>query len=876
MKPIKLTIFGVKSFSEAVVIDFKEVTKSGLFGIFGDTGSGKSTILDSIICALYSTKFKSEYINKRCKNAEIDYEFQIVFNGVRKVYKVNRKYSLTSASKSVLYEVINENDKIVLAEKQRQVDEKIIEIIGLNADEFESSIVLPQGKFDKFLTSPRINRVKIMESLFGLEKYGEKLKKNTGALRDSYAIKQTELTAKLSMLNSVNLDALNDLKSELKIALKEYEELNAENSKILDYIEKNTVFYNLKSRRNEVESSLIKLRQKEDYFTNAKSVINKLFLIKNFIDLNAQLNALNGDILSLTNKVVEFKKLYDNSVIKQDSLKQNIASKKTQLERLNCTLNNAEINYEKSKLIVEQNQVLNQTVKNNFTQILSLKNQIENTSAELNKVQNLIKNYTSNGATYSLEKHLKELENSISKKAVNTQINSECKFLNDLLNLVIENKPKTAILSRLENLSNALKDSDEYKDEFLLISEVKTAFDVQREVQLKINELSTNKQALISKLETLNAKVNELESNNLDILKQVSKNDALILTLTDGKDVKSQVLQLKESVAKLKQELLSSEDLLSQAETCVLNSTLQINEVKTKLDGLILQKTKVEGDVLKLKNEVGYSLEESVKIVKEYDLETLKQDTENYFEEVLLLTNELTRIDKNLKNSTFELSIYQENLQKREEIHKKLLLQAEKTAKIKNSCEKTEQNYKDKCIIEKEYNILYEKIKLLDSLIAIVKERKLLEFIAEEYLKEICAKARKTLFKLSSGKYGLVYDGEFFITDNLNGGEKRAVITLSGGETFIVSLSLALALSQEIHSASLRPIEFFFLDEGFGTLDKNLTDTVISSLQKLKNPNFTIGLISHVDELKDAVDGKIEVTSATQTSGSKVKVSVGY
>lgn len=96
--------------------------------------------------------------------------------------------------------------------------------------------------------------------------------------------------------------------------------------------------------------------------------------------------------------------------------------------------------------------------------------------------------------------------------------------------------------------------------------------------------------------------------------------------------------------------------------------------------------------------------------------------------------------------------------------------------------------------------------------------------------------------------------------------------TLSGGETFLVSLSLALALSQTI-CASLKSIEFFFLDEGFGTLDGALVDTVMNALEKLKSSHFTIGVISHVEELKHRIDSKITVNKATESHGSTVQIS---
>ena len=109
--------------------------------------------------------------------------------------------------------------------------------------------------------------------------------------------------------------------------------------------------------------------------------------------------------------------------------------------------------------------------------------------------------------------------------------------------------------------------------------------------------------------------------------------------------------------------------------------------------------------------------------------------------------------------------------------------------------------------------------------------------------------------------------------DNFNGGELRKVKTLSGGETFLVSLSLALALSATICRRSMKSIEFFFLDEGFGTLDGDIIDTVLGALEKLKNDSFSIGLISHVEELKHRISSKIIVSKATESHGSTIRVS---
>ena len=146
-----------------------------------------------------------------------------------------------------------------------------------------------------------------------------------------------------------------------------------------------------------------------------------------------------------------------------------------------------------------------------------------------------------------------------------------------------------------------------------------------------------------------------------------------------------------------------------------------------------------------------------------------------------------------------------------------------------------------------------------------------MEFVAEECLQSVASGASARLLSLTGGRYFLRYDGGFLVGDNFNGGQTRGVYTLSGGETFLVSLSLALALSAEICAKSLRPIEFFFLDEGFGTLDEHLVDVVLDSLEKLKGEHFSIGIISHVEELKHRIDKKLLVKKATEKYGSRIQ-----
>lgn len=176
--------------------------------------------------------------------------------------------------------------------------------------------------------------------------------------------------------------------------------------------------------------------------------------------------------------------------------------------------------------------------------------------------------------------------------------------------------------------------------------------------------------------------------------------------------------------------------------------------------------------------------------------------------------------------------------------------------------------------IKSEYDEVSNDYRLLDEIDRIIQGNKFVEYVATNHLKYIALEASKRLSTITNGRYALEINDalEFVMRDNFNGGERRGVDTLSGGETFLTSLSLALALSSQIQMKGNAPLEFFFLDEGFGSLDIELLDTVMESLEKLHSSNLSIGIISHVEELKNRVPVKLVVTAGEIGEGSKVKI----
>ncbi|MEX2278672.1 MAG: SMC family ATPase [Acidimicrobiia bacterium] len=150
-----------------------------------------------------------------------------------------------------------------------------------------------------------------------------------------------------------------------------------------------------------------------------------------------------------------------------------------------------------------------------------------------------------------------------------------------------------------------------------------------------------------------------------------------------------------------------------------------------------------------------------------------------------------------------------------------------------------------------------------DATAKLLRSNKFQQWLIEEALVGLVAFANAELEKLAGGAYSLAVDGgEFEVVDHRNAEARRSVKTLSGGETFLVSLALALALAERVVATSAigtARIESMFLDEGFGTLDAETLDTVAAVVQELGSRDRMIGLVTHVRELAEQIPVRFEV-----------------
>lgn len=157
-----------------------------------------------------------------------------------------------------------------------------------------------------------------------------------------------------------------------------------------------------------------------------------------------------------------------------------------------------------------------------------------------------------------------------------------------------------------------------------------------------------------------------------------------------------------------------------------------------------------------------------------------------------------------------------------------------------------------------------EQITVLSALAQDLRADRFGEYILQETLDLLADRASEELLRISDGRYSLVQrDGDFHVVDHANADEQRSVKTLSGGETFLASLALALALSRHVGELATEglgaKLEAVFIDEGFGTLDPGALGDVIDALERLRAEELLVGVISHVPELAERLGTGLEV-----------------
>ena len=854
MRPLLLDFCGINSFSEPAHIDFSKLLEYGIFGIFGDTGSGKSTILDCIGFALYGNVARSrsgsigDVINFSCEKAYTNFEFEISFEGKRRIFRVERELKRKNAAQSCkVYE--KTGDKfVVVKDGVRDCNAFLLEVIGLEQRDFEKCIALPQGEFAQFVRSTRADRLKLVSRLFDLEEYGEQLVRRANA-----GFAQAEEERRLS---EARLEPFADVS----------EESNAAVQKRLTQLEE-------EETRHSAE--LEKAREEEKRLS------------------------------ALFDRATE-KASLDERKRKLDEVRPEMLTLERELHRIERAA--AAVTAERDRQRSERDVALSlEALETAKKRLVSARQKSEELSRwderaadeELSALQTRL---TLSEEAEKKEKRRKELEGKLlSARSEYAEENKQFKgFSYETERAALDQKGQTLgsgdYLSFLEEKGRAALLKGEYRTFAAELTAVYQAHPEAEELSALIDKytaLSEGKDELSALREEYASRERERKQLSEQLLELEKKHGLykahlqLLMNLQDkGLRIKEELESIAppaetESVSDL-QKLVSSKkreraDMLASRE-----------RAGKELSAAETAKTAAEDKLTRAKNALKEAEERAKETLEAAGLasaEDARALTQKYGDgtEARKKLEDFKAEDAAVSARLSELSKedLSEGTRENVEAARAALLDkqtkfgetAKAAALARDELKRGEEALEKKRTLEQEHKKAVKRAEIAEKLKKLLEGNKFMDFVAEEYLQNVAQNAGGRLLSLTDGRYFLRYEGGavgFTVGDNLNGGKTRGVYTLSGGETFLVSLSLALSLSAEICLRSLRPIEFFFLDEGFGTLDEHLVDTVMDSLERLKSENFSIGIISHVEELKHRIEKKLYVKKATETHGSQI------
>lgn len=879
MRPIRLEFQGLKSYTERTVIDFQKLTREGIFGIFGNTGSGKSTVLDSMLLALYGrlpkTTTASDFINYNLSECSVEFAFTIKDGNVDKQYCVSREFKLKSerrtGSHKALFCEISNGIKTPIAEGADKVTEKTEEVIGLKMDDFEKCIILPQGEFASFVTLQKSKRLLMMSSLFNLDKYGDglrkKVKKKLGDL-------DVEIKSKEMLLTAYETDTKDDLEK-TKTQIEDNENakttLDIKFSKIKEEKRKNEINYETHNKLKKLNIRLENLEKLKPSMEIKKRSLDKFDLVKNAKEMFLKIDKIKHNIES-ENKILQG---YIEEQVELEKELDKLSVRKNNLQKSDSELSHVEtalialegIKEDISDKITIETKIAELRIKHKGqnAEIEQLKISLDKIEIELEKLNKELEDK-------KVKENISQVLTEIEKSTNDEFLISELEFLKSLKPLT-EDSAKELVCKRIDFINNRLSSGEAF-DLRSLLDKLSSLYEESDKYHKQIQGLENKKLELSAKYSTLTAKNSAVIEEGQNLRTQFDKLQARIDKILSGKNYeiykaelsarKNELLSENENVKKLSEILNERKtDLftkISASEANLSQYQLSLEETEKEYKDIVEKEFENEAEIQKIAVLIGDNAS------------LLKTETESFFNELYSIQTQIEDCKKIIDDNGFSEERYKEICQNYEKVEENIKNIDNILYNLYKTYEKQSLNFEKRCIIEKQISELKKEYSLNDKLSKALSYNGLLEFVSDEYLKEIAQIAKITLLTLTDGRFGLRYDGDFMVEDNVLGGQIRKVDTVSGGELFLVSLSLALALSKSIYSKSQKPIEFFFLDEGFGSLDKDLVETVMDCLNKLKDEHLIIGVISHVEGLKERINAKILVSPASETGGSTLSV----
>lgn len=898
MKPINLKIKGINSYVSEQSVDFAKLAESNIFGIFGETGSGKTTILDSIILALYGVSDRDSLqniVNVNTKDAYVEYVFEMEnSNGTNTRYMVRRDFKLRPSGLKAEAVLNNLNKKVTIAEMPDNVNNKILEIIGIGKKEFTKCVALPQGEFDRFLSDTPSVRKKTLAKLFDLEQFGiilnEKLKKR----KQTVSVNKSTLEEKIAVYDGVNQETIDKTEEILRTSedqLKSLQRQILRDKKLAENIKTELTI------KDELLDNEVNLSIKQSELSEINFIEKQIEYTEKYGEFSILNNKYNSSLDELTelNQVIDTNKdLLKEYSVECDKINILLEDNQQKIEDLESQIKLIEVEEEKRKLHEEKLKSLQDEKNRLNTKIVEVSSRLSETSQECNNIKTSILN---------LESTYKKLENAIFDNMDTLDKLSNCQTFKTrqdfaLFLTITKNKISPENLSEVENfniydeVTTVIHDIENY--ELGVRKEIGEIMRDLNTMDIDYDSIDQMKEDISRKNKQLNSKCDEIDDKIQKARESLAGTRSIMLGL------QSQINEYNDNLENIKKQIKECSEYLKETKVSndfnFLKKTLarhkdEEEKLNASLDKLytLRQKSIIDievstNNIENLKDRISHLHTQ----LKPYNKTTFNNKTDN---SLLVDSDELSGLKNKVETFYAELTILESNTKLLREKTKDfvytkddynslietLLDNEEKLTELKVfinvnqiTMDIQKKNLDTVKQLQSELDIVSKDFAAIEKLEQLLSGGALIDFVAEEYMGLITEFANSYVYKISKGKYLLNYDGDFNVIDNFNGGIKRSVKTLSGGERFIVSLSLALGISQSIAINNNKNFNFFFIDEGFGNLSDNYIEKVLQSFDALIQLNFTVGFITHVEKMQYYLNSRIVVTKDNTDEGSKI------
>ena len=910
MKPLKITMSAFGPFANETVVDMTKIGDNGVYLITGDTGAGKTTIFDAISFALYgepsgenrkANMLRSDFATP---NTPTFVELEFLYAGKKYVIKRTPEYKrqkvrgggTTIEDKSAT--ITMPDGRIISGWKD--VNREVVDLLGLDREQFAKVAMIAQGDFKKLLFADTKERIPLLRKIFGTYNY-EKLQNE---LKDLYSKTNAEYekihTTISQHLNSVETDNLKIAEYKqngypsidfvidaISSVLKEDRELEDKYNKQIKLSDTSIEQLNKKIGAAKLVEQKIKCaRQLEKLIENAENDLK----VQNDILKKAEENIKSVDDLikksaeinSFLPNFDEVEKVEDEIIVLKKSMEQN----ENKLPLLKITLE--KLKDEKTKIssyIATELQIRERNLN-----AISQKEKIRSMSEDLSKMKEKLDLY--NAEKLNASKHRKQYE---SDAKYYSEIRAEYEQKNrayldeqaGVLASTLKQNTPCPVCGSLEHPTPAkLNVSAPTREEIENLKEKCEQAEKQRLISSKSAE--TCKSKVLSIAEQLKEMANSIfsEYNDAELPNLIVKEsemyqqklkllqDTIESTEKNLKEIensKQKLPSVEKEISETEQEIIKINQDISVVKTQILEKSSQLSKIKEKLIFETRQQALEEIEILDTK----------VKRIND-DYKTAQNNLTETNNKIIAYKGEVEGLkDVNQTENIEELekSLFVENQQLNETrsiletVLKRIAFNDKALEAIKSNSSEQEKVKNKLCLIEQLSTTASGNVS--------GKQKLSLEaYIQATYFERILSKANIRLLQISNNRYEMKRANEL---DKLRGqtgleisiidhntGVSRKVTSLSGGESFIASLSFALGLSDEIQSsAGGIKLDCMFIDEGFGSLDESTLSLAMQAFDGLSSGRL-VGIISHVQELKEKITRQIVVEK--RKNGSNINI----